>query len=56
MSCIAAFHIDRTHKPHNVRDHRAAANSLNIEARATRGAVCNPLLSRVLPVIKGDAR
>ena len=56
MSCIAAFHIERTHKPHNGNDHRAAANSLNIEARATRGAVCNVLLSRVLPVIKGDAR
>ena len=29
----------------NVRVHRAAAHSLNIETRATRGSVCNPLLS-----------
>ena len=28
----------------NVRVHRAAANSLNIETRATRGSACNPLL------------
>ena len=30
----------------NVRVHRAAANKLNIKSRATRGSVCNALLSR----------
>ena len=32
----------------NVRVHRAAANKLNIENRATRGSVCNALLCRDL--------
>ena len=30
--------------PHNVGVHRAAANKLNNENRATRGSVCNALL------------
>ena len=30
----------------NVSVHRAAANKLNNENRATRGSVCNALLSR----------
>ena len=34
-------------QPYNVRVHRAAANKLNIETRATRGSVCNALLCRV---------
>ena len=31
---------------YNVRVHRATANKLNIENRATRGSVCNALLCR----------
>ena len=31
----------------NVSVHRAAANKLSIETRATRGSVCNALLSGV---------
>ena len=34
----------------NVRVHRAAANKLNIESRATRGSVCNALLSGALAI------
>ena len=30
---------------HNGRVHRAAANSIDFKTRATRGSVCNPLLS-----------
>ena len=37
--CVCSF------KAHNVRVHRAAANKLNNETRATRGSVCNALLS-----------
>ena len=32
-------------KPNNVRVHRAAANSLNIDTRATQGFAYNALLS-----------
>ena len=39
-------------KRYNVSVHRAAANKLNIENRATRGSVCNALLSGDLWSIK----
>lgn len=34
-------------KRHNAWVHRAAANSIDFKTRATRGSVCNPLLSSI---------
>ena len=42
-----AISIGQDMERDNVRVHRVAANSLNIETRATRGSVCNALLSAV---------
>ena len=47
MSNVAEFNFAvQFLKRDNVNVHRAAANKLNIENRATRGSVCNVLLSR----------
>ncbi len=42
---IIVLYYDQPMLPLNVRIHRAPANSLNIEIRATRGSLCNPLSS-----------
>ena len=47
-ACRSCDGIQSSAKRDNVRVHRAAANKLNIESRATRGSVCNALLSTAL--------
>ena len=43
-------------KRNNVNVHRAAANIIVSKSRATRGSVCNVLLSRVIGVPLNDQR
>ena len=43
MACLLSIRL--IWKLHNVWVHRVAENRLNIESRATRDSVCNPLLS-----------
>jgi hypothetical protein len=38
-------------RTHNVRVHRAAANDVDLKYRATRGSVCNALLSSLEPLL-----
>jgi hypothetical protein len=60
-SAVALLRVDLQNasspSPHTANDngsvHRAAANKLNNETRATRGSVCNALLSRLAAKRRG---